>query len=121
MISIVFNIAQMHLFADDKSEKSGSAIDCPVCLGTAVFPVRIPCGHVFCFLCVKGAARQAKRCPMCRQPIPTDFDKNPIVLEREVVEEVFDGGYQWFYEGKNGVYNIFYLMCEMSRLKNVKS
>lgn len=91
------------MILDDKSDKSKSeSIDCPICLGPAVFPVRIPCGHVFCFLCVKGAARQANKCPMCRQPIPVDFDKNPTVLEREEVE-MLDDGYQWFYEGKNGM------------------
>ncbi|XP_025406759.1 E3 ubiquitin-protein ligase rnf146-like [Sipha flava] len=82
-------------------EPQNETLDCPVCLGPAVFPVRIPCGHIFCFLCVKGAARQANRCPMCRQHIPVDFDKNPNVLERQEVE-IFDDGYQWFYEGKNG-------------------
>ncbi|XP_022173218.1 E3 ubiquitin-protein ligase rnf146-like isoform X2 [Myzus persicae] len=82
---------------DNKSEFN----ECPVCLGPVVFPVRTPCGHVFCFLCVKGAARQANRCPMCRQHIPIDFDKNPIILEREEIETLEDG-YQWFYEGKNG-------------------
>lgn len=76
-------------------------IDCPVCLGPAVFPIRIPCGHVFCFLCVKGAARQSNKCPLCRQHIPVDFDKNPTVLEREEINTL-DDGYQWFYEGKNG-------------------
>ncbi|XP_001944628.1 E3 ubiquitin-protein ligase rnf146 [Acyrthosiphon pisum] len=89
-----------------KTRKSGDKStseynECPVCLGPAVFPVRTPCGHVFCFLCVKGAARQANRCPMCRQHIPIDFDKNPIILERQEVE-TFEDGYQWFYEGKNG-------------------
>ncbi|XP_050429009.1 E3 ubiquitin-protein ligase rnf146-like [Adelges cooleyi] len=82
---------------DLKSE----CIDCPVCLGTAVIPTRIPCGHVFCFLCVKGASRRAKKCPLCRQAIPVDFDKNPTVLERQEIETL-DDGYQWFYEGKNG-------------------
>lgn len=28
-------------------------IDCSICLQTASFPTRLPCGHVFCFLCVK--------------------------------------------------------------------
>lgn len=92
------------LVSDDKPDETGNeSIECPVCLGPAVFPVRIPCGHVFCFLCVKGAARQANRCPMCRQLIPVDFDKNPDVLERQE-SEMLDDGYQWFYEGKNGTY-----------------
>lgn len=91
-------------FTEDKPEESKTEpIDCPVCLGTAVFPTRIPCGHIFCFLCVKGAARQRNKCPLCRQEIPIDFDKNPAVLEREEIES-FEDGFQWFYEGKNGVY-----------------
>lgn len=40
---------------------------------------------------------------MCRQHIPVDFHKNPTVLERQE-EEIPDDGYQWFYEGKNGMY-----------------
>jgi len=95
------NLTLLYLIIiDDKSKSEYN--ECPVCLGPAVFPVRTPCGHVFCFLCVKGAARQAHRCPMCRQHIPVDFDKNPIILERQEVE-AFEDGYQWFYEGKNGM------------------
>lgn len=93
---------------DDSSDKSKTdSIDCPVCLGPSVFPIRIPCGHIFCFLCVKGAARQANKCPMCRQQIPVDFDKNPTVLERQEID-ILDDGFQWFYEGKNG--RIVYLL-----------
>ncbi|XP_050533123.1 E3 ubiquitin-protein ligase rnf146-like [Daktulosphaira vitifoliae] len=89
------------------SEKKNSkdlkidSIDCPICLGTAVIPTRITCGHIFCFLCVKGVTRRSSKCPLCRQPIPSDFDKNPTVLEKHDIETLEDG-YQWFYEGKNG-------------------
>lgn len=86
---------------DTPAEPKSEFNECPVCLGPVMFPVRTPCGHVFCFLCIKGAARQARRCPMCRQHIPNDFDKNPVLLERQEVETL-DDGYQWFYEGKNG-------------------
>ncbi|XP_025207800.1 E3 ubiquitin-protein ligase rnf146-like [Melanaphis sacchari] len=86
---------------DTPTESKNEFNECPVCLGPVVFPVRTPCGHIFCFLCVKGAARQANRCPMCRQHIPVDFDKNPDILERQEVE-TFEDGYQWFYEGRNG-------------------
>jgi len=54
---------------------------------------------------VKGAARQSNRCPLCRQEIPIDFDKNPTLLEHQEME-LFDDDYQWFYEGKNGMYII---------------
>lgn len=42
---------------------------------------------------------------MCRQHISVDFDKNPDLLERHDVEKI-DDGHQWYYEGKNGMYNI---------------
>ena len=42
---------------------------------------------------------------MCRQEIPRDFIEQPNLLEKPQQTEVaegFDGGYQWFYEGRNG-------------------
>lgn len=42
---------------------------------------------------------------MCRQEIPRDFIEQPNLLERPQQTEThegFDGGYQWFYEGRNG-------------------
>lgn len=29
------------------------ALECPVCLQICVHPSKLPCGHIFCFLCVK--------------------------------------------------------------------
>lgn len=47
---------------------------------------------------------------MCRQEIPRDFIDNPKLLDNslEVKEtnETLDGGYQWFYEGRNGKFTI---------------
>lgn len=41
---------------------------------------------------------------MCRQEIPRDFIEHPNLLQAPHNESVegFDGGYQWFYEGRNG-------------------
>ncbi|VVC44167.1 Zinc finger, RING-type,Zinc finger, RING/FYVE/PHD-type,WWE domain, subgroup,Zinc finger, RING- [Cinara cedri] len=90
---------------EDKTEKSKSEIiECPICLGPAVFPILIPCGHVFCFLCIKGVVQQSNICPMCRQAVPNNFYKNPIFLEYlGHNQEDFDhDGYQWFYECRSG-------------------
>lgn len=38
----------------NESSTSQSGLDCPVCLQSAAYPVRLPCQHVFCFLCIKG-------------------------------------------------------------------
>lgn len=48
---------------------------------------------------------------MCRQEIPRDFIEQPnLLVPARTLEttESFDGGYQWFYEGRNG--NISFLI-----------
>ncbi|KAL7635197.1 UNVERIFIED_CONTAM: hypothetical protein RMT77_014183 [Armadillidium vulgare] len=77
-------------------------LECAVCLQSCVHPVRLPCSHIFCFLCVKGTANQSKRCAMCRQEIPPDFLENPHLLKKVEEKECDLDGYQWFYEGRNG-------------------
>lgn len=85
------------------------SIECAVCLQTCVYPVQLPCKHIFCFLCVKGVTTQSKRCAMCRREIPPDYLLNPellskVDLELEGGRGFEDGGscWQWFYEGRNG-------------------
>ncbi|KAK8725950.1 hypothetical protein OTU49_010568 [Cherax quadricarinatus] len=87
-----------------KSDNEDEELECAVCLQKCVHPVRLPCSHIFCFLCVKGVANQSKRCAMCRQEIPADFLDHPTLLSsiEAEKEEVLPGGYQWFYEGRNG-------------------
>lgn len=34
-------------------EDSEEELECAVCLQKCVHPVRLPCTHIFCFLCVK--------------------------------------------------------------------
>lgn len=88
------------------AENIGSSIpECAVCLQTCVHPAQLPCGHIFCFLCVKGVANQSKKCAMCRQEIPTDYFEKPVLVAQDNTDKDsagFDGGYQWFYEGRNG-------------------
>ncbi|CAL4071245.1 unnamed protein product [Meganyctiphanes norvegica] len=87
--------------SDDQEDEE---LECAVCLQKCVHPVRLPCSHIFCFLCVKGVANQSKRCAMCRQEIPPDFLDHPTLLStlEAEKEEPQPGGYQWFYEGRNG-------------------
>ncbi|XP_071837939.1 E3 ubiquitin-protein ligase rnf146-like isoform X2 [Apostichopus japonicus] len=78
--------------------------ECPVCLQPCIHPVKVPCGHVFCFLCVKGAANQSQRCALCRQAIPPSFLECPTLLNdlESVSSSVTPERYAWFYEGRNG-------------------
>lgn len=79
-------------------------VECAVCLQPCIHPVQLPCRHIFCFLCVKGAAHRSKRCALCRQEIESEFFNNPKLLRYEDLEQTtkFDNQYQWFYQGGNG-------------------
>ncbi|CAH2005086.1 unnamed protein product [Acanthoscelides obtectus] len=97
--------AVIDLVSDESEIKSKNGnLECPVCLQGCVHPAKLPCGHVFCYLCIKGFANQNKKCAMCRQEVPMDFLEHPNLLERLTLEDVkvFEDGYQWFYEGRNG-------------------
>ncbi|CAH1253792.1 RNF146 [Branchiostoma lanceolatum] len=80
--------------------------ECAVCLQTCVQPVRLPCTHIFCYLCVKGVANQSKRCALCRQEIPVEYLERPELVKpvkvAEEEEEEEEEVYCWFYEGRNG-------------------
>ncbi|KAM7355710.1 ring finger protein 146 isoform 2-T2 [Cochliomyia hominivorax] len=84
---------------------SGNVLECPICLQTCIHPARLPCGHIFCFLCVKGVAYKNRRCAMCRREIPPEFLDHPQLvngIEDICTTKATDDGYQWFYEGRNG-------------------
>lgn len=79
-------------------------VECPICLQEYVNPVQLPCNHIFCYLCVKGAANTNNRCALCRQEISDEFFEKPFLLEKEDEIEIalYDNAYHWFYEGRNG-------------------
>ncbi|MEE6475612.1 hypothetical protein FKM82_010816 [Ascaphus truei] len=78
--------------------------ECAICLQTCVHPVSLPCKHVFCYLCVKGASWLGRRCALCRQEIPEDFLDKPTLLSPEELKSASrgNGEYAWYYEGRNG-------------------
>lgn len=87
------------------NEQNNLDPDCAICLQKCYHPTRLPCGHVFCFLCVKGVTIQNKKCAMCRAFIPANYLDNPVLLEiitpLQSIEDS-EEDYQWFYEGRNG-------------------
>ncbi|XP_043501361.1 E3 ubiquitin-protein ligase RNF146 isoform X1 [Polistes fuscatus] len=89
---------------EDKEAGSVTIPECAVCLQPCIHPARLPCNHIYCYLCVKGVANHNKRCPMCRQEMPSDFVERPQLVEVDEVKELErpEEEYQWFYEGRNG-------------------
>ena len=102
--------AMSKLDVGNNSKPAEDSHDCAVCLQKCIHPVRLPCSHVFCFLCVKGVAMQSGRCALCRKQITAEFFSNPTVLGVEQSENQGLGQvipqqpdqYAWFYEGRNG-------------------
>ncbi|XP_015178573.1 PREDICTED: E3 ubiquitin-protein ligase RNF146 isoform X3 [Polistes dominula] len=89
---------------EDKEAGSVTIPECAVCLQPCIHPARLPCNHIYCYLCVKGVANHNKRCPMCRQEMPSDFVERPQLVEVDELKELErpEEEYQWFYEGRNG-------------------
>ncbi|XP_035534074.1 E3 ubiquitin-protein ligase rnf146-like [Morone saxatilis] len=98
----------------DPSSSTGPP-ECAICLQSCILPVCLPCRHVFCFLCVKGASWQSKRCALCRQEIPEDFLERPVLLSPEELKAAAagvsrgvgtavnpPGDSAWYYEGRSG-------------------
>uniref|UniRef100_A0A131XIT5 E3 ubiquitin-protein ligase n=1 Tax=Hyalomma excavatum TaxID=257692 RepID=A0A131XIT5_9ACAR len=90
--------------AEVDAELPAPKLECAICLQKCIHPARLPCGHIFCFLCVKGIANQSKRCAMCRQEIPADFTEKPELIPdpESEPESPTEESYRWFYEGRNG-------------------
>uniref|UniRef100_A0A336LVY8 E3 ubiquitin-protein ligase n=1 Tax=Culicoides sonorensis TaxID=179676 RepID=A0A336LVY8_CULSO len=77
--------------------------ECSICLQTFNQPAKLPCGHVFCFLCIKGISERSPRCALCRKDISLEFLRNPKMIETPMFDVISDDqGFVWYYEGKNG-------------------
>jgi len=55
---------------------------CSVCYDKLQYPIKLPCNHLFCFLCIKGAHASNHQCPMCRARIPSTFILEPELLSK---------------------------------------
>ncbi|KRK02363.1 uncharacterized protein Dyak_GE22479, isoform B [Drosophila yakuba] len=89
---------------EDSPSAAAAALECPICLQTCIHPARLPCGHIFCFLCVKGVAYKNRRCAMCRREIPAEFLDHPQLvngIEDICTTRATEDGFQWYYEGRN--------------------
>lgn len=77
---------------------------CSICLNDPpINAIKLNCKHIFCFLCVKGAAENNNRCPICRSEITQDFwfNQHQIIGATRIPTATQDGKY-WFYEAYDG-------------------
>ena len=83
----------------------GEPLECPICRSTAVHPVQTPCGHIFCFLCIKGVLARDSRCCMCREEVPREFLDHPSLLATSHLVTPEGGAgkrsYQWYYAARS--------------------
>lgn len=65
--------------------------------------MKLPCSHIFCYLCVKGVANRTKTCALCRSEIPPDYVNKPTLVRKEDIlnDSALEDGTQWFYSGNN--------------------
>jgi E3 ubiquitin-protein ligase RNF146 len=80
---------------------------CGICLETFDYPCQLPCGHIYCFLCIKGWIQKINACAICRRDIPHDLIKNPNITNVKAKLSIEkqpenDGEYVWYYGGFNG-------------------
>lgn len=83
-----------------------STLECAICLQPCLQPVKLPCSHTFCFLCVKGIALQRRPCALCRTDIPPDFLTKPGMFQA-ISSKVTGGNVDserqvWYYQGHKG-------------------
>jgi len=86
-----------------KEIKQGSSLKCCICIGILDNPVRIPCGHVFCEVCIGKVGK--KECPVDRaafkqEQVIHDRHTQQIVEELDVVCPLKEKGCKW--EGEFG-------------------
>ena len=87
------------------SETVNSDQVCCICQEQCVNPIKLPCSHVFCFLCIKGVAARNNHCALCRQRINPEALSNPSVINRKEIQSTLQKSsesYRWYYEARNG-------------------
>lgn len=64
--------------------------------------VKLECGHIFCYLCIKSASEITCTCAICRAEIGFEFNFQEHNLLGTIKVPSSRDGYYWFYEGYQG-------------------
>merc|ERR1711865_886567 len=62
--------------SDEQEDWSGT-LRCAICLGSPEKPVKLPCTHEFCRMCIDALRSRGLKqlCPLCRRPLPPGAEK----------------------------------------------
>ena len=72
---------------------------CAICIEVPINPFTLPCGHVFCYMCLKRVAEDDKPCPLCNAVIP-EFVLEGAKVSEEVINLKETAG-KWMYNGRH--------------------
>ncbi|XP_065336704.1 E3 ubiquitin-protein ligase RNF146-B-like [Cloeon dipterum] len=76
--------------------------ECSVCILPLELPVRLQCGHVFCFTCARGLLKTTKCCALCRAEISMELATNSKMFLVGALPKPTAKKYSWFYESRTG-------------------
>ncbi len=81
---------------------SSEVDECSICLQPKELKWALPCGHSFCYLCLKGSIEaNSSGCPMCRGSIPNDVYENAKMKDMgSWTLEMEDVDHRWLYSGR---------------------
>ena len=78
-------------------------MECPICYQVCVHPVKLPCNHIFCYLCVKGVVTRNRNCALCRRSVPFSYLENPEMVDKsdlDIEQHKHTDDIQWFYQAR---------------------
>jgi E3 ubiquitin-protein ligase RNF146 len=89
--------------AEASSLFTSSETECSICMEKLLYPCQLECGHIFCYLCIKGFVNHSGKCALCRAAVSMDYLKAPhlVSMENEAVK-TRSRKHVWYYEGRNG-------------------
>ena len=89
-----------------KREYDEEESECPICMQSLLQPCKLKCGHIFCFLCIKGFLNQKLECALCRTKVDEKYLEKPkrIKLQNDLNSTLNSNlnEVSWFYKGYRG-------------------
>ncbi|KAM9831328.1 tripartite motif-containing protein 16-like [Neosynchiropus ocellatus] len=102
------------------------SFSCSICLELLKEPVALPCGHIYCKICIESCwdkedEKNVYRCPQCRQTFTSRPALQKIVVLADIVEELKNTGVQAADVCYAGPEDVSCDVCTGRKLKALKS